>query len=63
MQTLSDDNTVCALVVASGYLFSGSYQHMKVWDLESYECVTTLAGHNHWVCVFCYTILLARFVQ
>ena len=43
------DNTVCVLVVASGYLFSGSYTHLKVWDLETYKCIETLKGHNHWV--------------
>jgi E3 ubiquitin-protein ligase TRAF7 len=45
----SHENTVCALLVAGGLLFSGSYQQVRIHDLESLECVHTLTGHNHWV--------------
>lgn len=35
------DNTVCTLVVASGYLFSGSYTHLKVILLAYHFRIST----------------------
>ena len=42
------DNTVCSVVVAEGYIFTGSYAEIKVFD-RHYNVVATLRGHNHWV--------------
>jgi WD40 repeat protein len=28
-QTVTSDNAICSLLIAAGYLFSGSYQHIK----------------------------------
>ena len=40
MRILEDhDDTVCALSVAAGYLFSGSYTHIKVCILRLSLCV------------------------
>ena len=37
------------MATAPGILFSGSYMEIKAWDMETYECIQTLTGHNHWV--------------
>jgi WD40 repeat protein len=43
------DNTVCSVVVAGGFIYSGSFAEIKIWDGDTYQEVTTLRGHNHWV--------------
>lgn len=40
-------DAVRALSVASGRLFSGSYDGtVRVWDVETLACLRTLAGHT-----------------
>lgn len=46
------DNTVCSVIVAEGFVFTGSFGEIKVWDRE-YNLVDTLRGHNHWVRALC----------
>ncbi len=43
------DNTVCSLHIAAGSLFSGSYGHVKVHALDTWNLTQTLLAHNHWV--------------
>ena len=32
-----------------GKILTQIIEQIKVWDLKTYQCVTTLKGHNHWV--------------
>lgn len=48
-QSLLDSN-VDLHTVNDKYLFSGGWDSkIKVWDLKTYECVATLAGHNNYI--------------
>lgn len=45
----TQENTVCALAIGGGFLFSGSYNTIRVWDITTYEFVQRIEGHQHWV--------------
>ncbi|PRP81779.1 hypothetical protein PROFUN_10649 [Planoprotostelium fungivorum] len=41
---------VWQLLISDNYLFSGSFDHtIKVWDLDTFQCVKTLNGHKGYV--------------
>jgi WD40 repeat protein len=48
-KTIRTNNVACVLKVASGCLFAGSFKCVKVWNLDTFEFVTNIEAHNHWV--------------
>lgn len=48
-KTIRDDNIACVLRTHRGHIFSGSFKCVKVWNMDRFQLVEILPGHNHWV--------------